>query len=124
MPPLIECEIETGAAQALVRVSGRLTAGDAQMSLRDAIDPLLEQGFERLIVDLARVSYVDSSGLGELLRARARAAEHGTGLVVRDPSPQVASVLRLTGLDAVLRAPTDLSAAPAQGVDAAPPLSE
>jgi anti-sigma B factor antagonist len=122
MQPLIE--IETGAAQALVRVSGRLTAGDAQMSLRAEIDPLLERGFERLVLDLAHVSYLDSAGLGELLRARARAAEHGMGLVVRDPSPQVATLLRLTGLDTVLGAQTDPPGAPAQGFDAAPPVAE
>ena len=117
MQPLIECEVETGTAQAVLRVSGRLTAGDAQMKLRAEIDPLLERGFERVVLDLAQVSYVDSAGLGELLRARSLAAERGTALLVHPSSPQVASLLRLTGLDAVLTVQ-------AQRFDAAPPVSE
>jgi len=120
----IELRLESGAAQAVLHVSGRLTAGESQMRLREAVDPLLDRGFERVVLDLARVSYLDSAGLGELLRARARAAEHGTALVVRDPSAQVATLLHLTGVDAILTDQPAPRSVRAQGPDAAPSASE
>jgi len=120
----LELKLESGEAQALLHVSGRLTAGDAQMLLRETLDPVLEQGFERVVLDLAQVSYLDSAGLGELLRARARAVEHGTALAVRAPSAQVASVLHLTGLDAILTDRPDPRSPRAQGPDATSSVSE
>jgi anti-anti-sigma factor len=108
----LDVQMETSAAQVILRVAGRLTAGESLMCLRERIDPLFDRGFERIVVELSRVSYLDSAGLGELLRARAHALEHGTALVVREPSTQVASLLRLTGLDAVLRGPAQAPGAP------------
>jgi anti-anti-sigma factor len=119
-----ELSVETGTAQATVRPAGRLTAGDAQMKLRTEIDPLLERGFERLVIDLAQVSYVDSAGLGELMRARALAADRGTSVLIQNPSKQVTAVLHLTGLDAVLGPTASAPAARAQGFPAGPPSSE
>ena len=118
-----EVSVETGTARATVRPSGRLTAGDAQMKLRTEIDPLLERGFERLVIDLAQVSYIDSAGLGELMRVRALAADRGTSVLIENPSKQVTAVLRLTGLDAVLGPATSAPTGHAQGLPA-PPSSE
>jgi anti-sigma B factor antagonist len=119
-----ELSVETGTAQATVRPAGRLTAGDAQLKLREEIDPLLERGFERLVIDLAQVTYIDSAGLGELMRARSLAAERGTSLLVQNPSKQVTAVLQLTGLAAVLGPAASAPTARAQDLDAAPPSSE
>ena len=57
----------------------------------------------RLVVDLDQVTFLDSSGLGTLHRARQRALEVGGDLVVTRPTPFVFRVLEITGLDAWVR---------------------
>jgi anti-anti-sigma factor len=52
-----------------------------------------------IVVDLARLTFVDSSGLGLLHEARRRAIDHGGNLVVCHPGPVVLRVLEITGLD-------------------------
>jgi anti-anti-sigma factor len=52
-----------------------------------------------LVVDLARLTFIDSSGLGALHRARRRAIEVGGSLVVSRPNAVVHRVFEITGLD-------------------------
>jgi anti-anti-sigma factor len=67
---------------------------------------ILEETLERVtgaspgvvVLDMAQVSFIDSSGLKPLIRAHAR----GTTLRVRSASPTVQAVISLTGLDKVL----------------------
>ncbi len=120
----LEVKLESGRSEAVLRLSGRITAGDPQMHLRAAVDPLLEQGFERVVLDLARVSYLDSAGLGELLRARARAGEVGIALTVSSPSARVATLLRLTGVEDILSPGAPAGGRAGQRSTAGPAASE
>lgn len=52
-----------------------------------------------IVIDLSELSFMDSSGLGAIHRARRRALEEGGTLVVSRPSPMVSRVLEITGLD-------------------------
>jgi anti-anti-sigma factor len=52
-----------------------------------------------LVLDLNRLSFMDSSGLGAIHTARRRALKEGGTLVVSRPSPMVSRVLEITGLD-------------------------
>lgn len=52
-----------------------------------------------LVVDLALLTFIDSSGLGAIHAARRRAIEKGGTLVVCRPSPMVHRILEITGLD-------------------------
>ena len=58
----------------------------------------------RLVIDLAEVTFCDSTGLGALLNAQTMAAEHGTTLWVINASGMTRRVLRATGLQDVLGA--------------------
>lgn len=59
---------------------------------------------ETVVVDLGRVTFVDSSGLGVLVVGDRRARATGGRVVVAEPAPSVRRVLDLTGLDKVLLA--------------------
>ena len=48
-------------------MSGKITIGEGSVSLRTAIRRLLEEGKKRILLNLAGVSYIDSSGIGELV---------------------------------------------------------
>lgn len=55
---------------------------------------------EEIIVDLAELSFCDSSGLNAFLEARHTAEQHGRRIVLRAPRPQFRSLLALTGAEA------------------------
>jgi anti-anti-sigma factor len=59
---------------------------------------------QRMVVDLARVEFIDSSGLSGLLRLRRLATSHGVSIFLRAVPPDVAVLLRLSGIDQLLPA--------------------
>src|SRR5688500_3099616 len=65
----------------------------------NTLDTLLVKQEKRLVCDLGRLSIVDSSGLGWLIRAQATARDNGGDLVLARPSQFHASVLKTLGLD-------------------------
>lgn len=65
---------------------------------RRAIDAALAAPGSRVVVDLAAVDYIDSTGLGALVGAGTRAAEHAKALVLRRPSRPTRTLLAQTGL--------------------------
>ena len=77
-------------------------AGDVDIStvarLRECLFELADGG-GTLIVDLNRVAFIDSSGLGALVGAARRAAAHGTSLHVVCARAQTRQLFHLTGLD-------------------------
>jgi anti-sigma B factor antagonist len=67
---------------------------------------LTEPRVTELIVDLGGVTFIDSTGLGALVRIRNIALEFDKELTFRDPSPRVQKLFKLTGLDSVFAATT------------------
>jgi anti-anti-sigma factor len=64
----------------------------------------LGAGGNRLVVDLARVKFLGSGGLGELVKLGKRLREAGGGVALARARPRIAKLLVLVGLDGVLRA--------------------
>lgn len=73
--------------------------------LQEAIRELLASGQHRILVDLSRVEYIDSSGLGTLVGGLRRAREQDGDLSIMDASPRVRKVLSVTGLHRVFDLP-------------------
>ncbi|WP_060916319.1 STAS domain-containing protein [Microbacterium oleivorans] len=95
---------------AVVAVVGRLTAPGVSR-FRSAVDDAISRAGARVVVDLARTEFIDSSGIGALIGGlkSARLAD-GDLRIAAVPEP-VARVLKLTNLDRVLRAYPDAEAA-------------
>lgn len=70
-------------------------------TLRDRITDLLDAGQRRLVVNLATVEFIDSTGLGVLVGALNRAKDLGGRLDLVCPQERVLKLLRITGLDEV-----------------------
>lgn len=89
----------TTDAGALLRVTGEVDVSCAD-ELRQAIDAAIAAGVAggELVVDLAEVPYIDSTGIGVLVGAAHRALEAGGTLVVAHPQRNVARVLGLLGV--------------------------
>jgi anti-sigma B factor antagonist len=87
---------------AVIRLDGRLdlvTSGEAKQRMVDAIG----DGHRRLVVDMASVDFVDSSGLGAIVGVLKAARLAGGDLRIARPTGQLTSILELTMLDRVLR---------------------
>jgi len=85
----------------LVVLSGRLdvsTVHEARWAVHEAVDA----GSGDLVVDLQDVELLDATGLGMLVGAHRRARRAGRRLVLRNLSPQLTRLLRVSRLDRVL----------------------
>jgi anti-sigma B factor antagonist len=84
--------------KAILVVTGNLVRGDHLTQLREMVDTLLSDGHLNFVVDLGSVSYVDSSGLGELVSIYTRI--HALGGTVRfdDVDEKAARLMALTGV--------------------------
>lgn len=105
---IVKSDVETGVA--VLRLDGRLNLVSAPR-LKAAIDESVEAGRTRVVVDLAAVSFMDSSGLGALIAGLKKARQASGDVRITGVTQQVATVLQLTNLDRVLRAHPSVEAA-------------
>ncbi|MBP1240685.1 anti-sigma B factor antagonist [Frigoribacterium sp. PvP120] len=99
-----------GADVAVVRCTGRLNMVSAP-ALREAVTGAIAEGRPRVVVDLAGVDFMDSSGLGALVGCLKSARSAGGDLRIASPSAQVLMVLKLSNIDRILRPHDDAATA-------------
>lgn len=80
--------------------------------LRETLTDLLTEGHERIVLDLSRLTWIDSLGLGVLVAAWKRARAAGTALVLWRPSSKAGAVLKISRLDRVMTVVLDDEADP------------
>lgn len=85
----------------VLRLTGKLNMVSAP-AVRERIAALVDVGPPRVVVDLAEVEFLDSSGLGALISGLKSARQAGGDLRIAAPGEQVRLVLRLTNMDRVL----------------------
>ena len=84
----------------LIRVVGEVDLYSSP-ELREAILKAVPSAEGGLAIDMAGVTYIDSSGVATLVEGLRSTREHGTGFVLVSPSPAVVQVLELARLDSV-----------------------
>jgi anti-sigma B factor antagonist len=82
----------------ILDITGRIVLGDELAVLRDAVRTLLTQGKKKIILNLAEVSYIDSSGVGELVRTFTSVRNQGGELKLLNLTQKVHDVLHVTKL--------------------------
>lgn len=87
---------------AVIEVDGEIDAHTAP-ALKEAVARSIDQGERRIVVDLQRVSFMDSSGLGVLVSALKRIEGRGGELRIATASRPIRRVMEITGLDKVLQ---------------------
>ena len=75
---------------------------DTAPKLLTEVVKLLDAGVTELVVDLAELAFIDSSGLGTLVGCWRRAQQAGGTLIVANPNEDVSMTLEITGLDQIL----------------------
>ncbi len=86
----------------MVSIGGRLILGEASNRLRDLICELAARRQNSILVDLKKVSYIDSGGLGQLVGCYTTVTQRGGELKLTGLSERVADLLELTRLSTVL----------------------
>ena len=84
----------------LVRLNGRLDAA-ASPNLQTALQSMMEKGYRKIIVDLEKVPFIDSSGLVALVSGLRLAREKKGEIFLSGIRPQAQAVFRLTMLDRI-----------------------
>ncbi len=82
-------------------LKGTIIAGGDTESLMKRVTELLDSGETRIVFDLGQVNYVDSTGIGTLLRAAAAAARKGAAIKLANLTKRIHDVLHVTRLSAV-----------------------
>jgi anti-sigma B factor antagonist len=89
--------------QLVVAVRGELDLATVE-EFRDALEQAATSDAERIVVDLANLSFIDSRGITALLEANAASRQDGDRLRFHGASGQVARALSMTGVDKALSA--------------------
>ena len=82
----------------IVDLSGKLVASDNLGTLKDKVTSLLFQGEKRIVLNLGNVSYVDSSGLGELVACHGSAVRAGGEVKLANAGKRIKDLLVMTRL--------------------------
>ncbi len=94
---------QLGEGRAVMRLEGRLDLVSAA-AFREAVRDAVASGTPRLVIDLAGVTVIDSSGIGALVGGLREARDAGGELRIASAREQARTVLSLTKIDRVLKA--------------------
>jgi anti-sigma B factor antagonist len=98
----MEVDLDTTARNGYVVVSveGEIDVYTAPQ-LRERLIELIDQGYYRIVVDLSRVEFLDSTGLGVLVGGLKRSRGHDGDLALVCSHPRIMKVFEVTGLNKV-----------------------
>ncbi len=91
----------------LIDLSGRITLGEGSAGLRGIIREQVSQGHKRIILNLADVNYIDSSGIGELVSGYTTVKNQGGELKLLNLTRRVHDLLLITKLYTVFEVHSD-----------------
>lgn len=79
----------------ILDLEGKITIGEGDVQLREAIHHLLSSGVGKILLNLARVSYIDSSGVGELISCYQTTKAKNAAFKLLNLSTKIQSVLHV-----------------------------
>jgi anti-sigma B factor antagonist len=82
-------------------ISGRITLGEGNVMLREIVRDLADKGNKKIVLNLGEVQYVDSSGLGELVKTHTTVRNQGGQLRLVNLNKRINDLLQMTRLSAV-----------------------
>lgn len=85
-------------AVSILEMEGKITIGEGDVMLRETIHDLMRQGHRKILLDMAHISYMDSSGVGELLACYQHVANQGGHMKLLNLSTKIKDLLQVTQL--------------------------
>ncbi len=95
----------------VIDAAGRITLGEGSSTFRDTLRDLASSGHKKLLLNLGEVSYIDSSGIGELVSGFTTVTNHGGQLKLLNLTKRVKDLLQITKLYTVFEVYEDEAAA-------------
>lgn len=95
----------------VIDAAGRITLGEGSSVFRDTVRGLAAKGEKKLLLNLADVSYIDSSGIGELVSAFTTVTNQGGQLKLLKLTKRIQDLLQITKLYTVFEVHDDEAAA-------------
>ncbi len=95
----------------VIDASGRITLGEGASAFRDTIRDLSAKGDKKILLNLSEVSYIDSSGIGEMVSGFTTVTNHGGQLKLLGLSKRVKDLLQITKLYTVFEVSDDEASA-------------
>jgi len=94
----VDIELRSQEQVKLIKLRGKLALGDAVDRLRDTLNNLIDNGDSRIVLDLAEVPMIDSSGIGLLVKSLTTAKQRGGAIRLLSPSKFTVQTLKMIGL--------------------------
>jgi len=82
----------------ILDLSGRITLGEGSITLRDSVRDVLAKGSKKILLNLGQITYIDSSGIGELVSAFTSVKNAGGELKLLNLTQKVHDLLQITKL--------------------------
>jgi anti-sigma B factor antagonist len=79
-------------------IHGKLTLGEGDELLRDKVNSLVHQGRKKILLNLSEVPYIDSAGLGEIVRTYTTVSRQGGSLKLLNLTKRIQDLLAITKL--------------------------
>ncbi|MGP0071235.1 MAG: STAS domain-containing protein [Bryobacteraceae bacterium] len=86
----------------VLHLQGPITLGQATQTLRQLLQDTIASGRTKIVLNMAEVYYIDSSGLGELVAASTHAQRQGAKIKLMKLAPRVQDLMQLTKLYQVI----------------------
>lgn len=101
--------LESGVA--VIAITGRLALGGETEKLEAAVEQLIAQARKTIVLDIAGLDYVDSSGVGTLVACLTRSRKAGGELKVAGANPRIRRIFTMTGVEGMMPLFDNLAAA-------------
>jgi len=82
----------------IIDMGGKMTLGEGDELLRDKVNSLVQQGQKKIVLNLAEVPYIDSAGLGEIVRTYTTVSRNGGSLKLLSLTKRIQDLLSITKL--------------------------
>ena len=82
----------------VIDIEGKILLGDGDVEIKQAVDELLGKGERNILLNLARVPYIDSAGLGEIIRCFTAIRKNGGNFKLLSPNQRLIDLLAITKL--------------------------
>lgn len=82
----------------ILRPKGKITIGTAEEALRDTVQRVLDNGAKKILINMADVTMIDSSGIGEVVSAFAKATNRQAQLRLSNLPDKISDILTITQL--------------------------
>ena len=82
----------------ILDLKGKILIGEGDDALRDAVTRVVQSGKQKILLNLAEVPYVDSAGLGEIVRCYTTVSKNGGKLKLINLTKKIQDLLAITKL--------------------------